>query len=132
MEDIDYSLLPEKLLNKYFPDLDKPKGETIIFMQRCKKYSRFSLANDRILVLSTKNLYLFDPQKHHTTCPIESLEFIIVSSMSKEFVLKFKDKDFRLNLIDREDFIAYLKMRFANLSPQKGLKYYSVPEKTLQ
>ena len=39
--------------------------------------------------------------------------------------------DLRLNLEDREDLLMYLKMRFANICPKKGLKFFGIPSAKL-
>jgi len=97
-----------------------------MFLAKCKKYNRFGISQDRIFVLSTTKVSLFSSRKCHTELRIADLRYIIQSMQSKEFVLQF-DCDLRLTLIDREDMLMYLKMRFANLCPNKGLKFFGIP-----
>ena len=59
MEDINYSLLPPELIKKHFPKNGEGKEESVVFMGKAKKYNRWGVSQDRILVLSTVCIYLF-------------------------------------------------------------------------
>lgn len=58
MDDIDYKLVPAKLLREVFSDFDNG-CDSIVFMQKAKKYNRYGLSQDRVLVLSSDSIYLF-------------------------------------------------------------------------
>ena len=118
MEDIDYSLLPSNLIAQIFPKNNVGKEESVVFMQKCKKYNRYGISQERIFVLSTNAAYLFSKNRVHTKVEMSKLKYIIKSMHSKEFMLQFTEGvDLRLSLEDREDLLMMVKMRFANICP---------------
>lgn len=132
MEDIDYNLVPSALLKQVFPDFEED-GDSIVFMQKCKKYNRYGLAQERVLVLSSDSIYLFSNKKVNTICDVRCLSYVIKCNMSKEFIMSFEDAEtLRLTLEDREDFLLIAKMRFVNLCPKKGLRIYGIPAQSLK
>ena len=80
MEDVNYSLIPDHLLKQHFPHLeDGGKGEAIFLIQRGKKFNRFGIPQDRVVVLSSSAVYLFSNKKVHTKVYIRDLKYIIIS-----------------------------------------------------
>ena len=73
MDDIDYSLLNPDLVKKYFPENNVGHAESIMFIQKCKKFNRYGISQDRIFVLSTTSVYLFSSRKLHTALKIVGL-----------------------------------------------------------
>lgn len=56
---MDSELVPQKVLDQMFPE-DNEYDETPMFIGKCKKISRWNIAQDRILVLSTHFSYLLN------------------------------------------------------------------------
>jgi hypothetical protein len=53
--------------------------------------------------------------------------------MSKEFILHFEGSEsMRVILEDREDLLLLLKMRFTNICPKRGLRFYGIPQPSLK
>lgn len=78
-------------------------------------------------MLSTTKVCLFSHKKKNTSCNLANLRFVVKSMMSKEFVLQFDaGESLRVTLEDREDLLDLLKMRFINICPKKGLKFYGI------
>ena len=133
MDDIDYSLLNADLVKKYFPQNNQGHAESIMFIQKCKKFNRYGISQERIFVLSTLGVYLFSSRRLHSMMKLGDLKYIVQSMQSKEFILQFDEGgDVRLNLEDREDLLMYVKMRFANINPNKGLKFFGIPNPSLK
>jgi hypothetical protein len=65
--------------------------------------------------------------------PISELKYYIKSTVSEELLLYFESGyDLRVIFEDREEMLSYVQMRFANLSPNKALQVFGVPEQTLK
>ena len=60
---------------------------------------------------------------------IKDIKYYIKSTLSNELLIFFDDEsDLRLILDEREEMLNYIKMRFANLAPNKNLPVYGVPQ----
>ena len=118
-----------------FPE-DNEYDETMMFQSKCKKISRWNLAQERILLLSTHFIYLLnDKYEIRKSQGISTLKYIVKSTNSLEILLYFTDEtDIRLQLEtdDKELYLQMLKLRFANLCPKVNLKVFGVPEESLK
>ena len=103
-----------------------------MFESKCKEISRFGLPKDRVLILSTHCIYILTIKEVHKKIQISELKYIIKSTVSNELLLYFdSDYDVRVRFEEREQMLSFLKMRFANLCPNKHLKVYGIPEDRL-
>lgn len=122
---IDYKLVTDSVLKQCFVNTSV---EHPLFIQKCKKYNRYNVAQDRVLMLSQQALYLVSSKKVHTKIFLQELHYVIKSQQSKEFILQFLGSiDVRINLMEREELLKLIKQHFAILSPGKGLRIYGIP-----
>lgn len=132
---MDVDLVPQKVLDTLFPE-ENEYDETMMFNSKCKKISRWNLAQDRILLLSTHFIYLLNEKYEiRKNQGISTLKYIVKSMTSNEILLYFTDEtDIRLQLddMDKDLFQQMLKLRFANLCPKVNLKVFGVPEESLK
>ena len=56
---VDSELVPQKVLDVLFPE-ENEYDETMMFQSKCKKISRWNIAQERILLLSTHFIYLLN------------------------------------------------------------------------
>lgn len=56
---MESDLVPQKVLDAMFPE-DNDYDETPMFIGKAKKISRWNIAQDRILILSTHFIYLLN------------------------------------------------------------------------
>lgn len=132
---VDYDLVPQKVIDTLFPE-ENEYDETMMMSCKCKKISRWNIAQERILILSTHFIYLLN-EKHEVrkNQGISTLKYIVKSMASLEILLYFTDEtDIRLqtDAADKELFLQMLKLRFANLCPKVNLKVFGVPEESLK
>lgn len=102
-------------------------------MSKCKKYNRYGISQERVFALGTSKIFLFGNKKIHTKCGLTDLIYVIKSMMSKEFIMHFDHgESVRIVLEDREDLLLLLKMRFMNVCPNKGLRFYGITNSSLK
>ena len=70
----DYKLVSDSILKQLFPNTSK---EQPLFIQKCKKYNRYNVAQDRVMILSKDALYLVSSKKVHTKIFLQELRYII-------------------------------------------------------
>ena len=64
---------------------------------------------------------------------LTGLDYVVKSMMSKEFILHFTEgEQLRVCLEGREDLLLLLKMRFTNICPKKGLRFYGIMQQSLK
>ena len=56
--DVDYSLVSDDLIKELFPKNNEGKNESVMYIGKCSKFSRYNMKQDRILILSTQGVYL--------------------------------------------------------------------------
>lgn len=69
--------------------MNKKGREILIFIEKCKKYNRYNMAQERILCLSTDSLYLISGKKIHSQVAITDLNYIVKAFQSLEMLLSF-------------------------------------------
>ena len=130
------NLLPQSLINQTFPKNNQKGGESVHLITNGKKYNRFGVPQDRVIVLSDLAFYLCSKTRVHTQMWIKDLVYLVKSTKSNEFLLVFKVKDenvdLRVSSDEREDILDFTKLRFAFLAPTRGLKVFGVPESSLK
>ena len=100
---------------------------------KCKRISSVGFRHDRILILSTHNLYMVGTKGATKKFPINELKYLVKSLTSYEVLLYFEQNyDTRFILDSRDELIAYLNLRFAQLCPKKHLRMYGAPEENLK
>ena len=128
-------LVPEALLQQMFPSAGKG-GEKFMFATQGQKISRYNIAQDRIIMLSSTTVYLLTEREARRSMPISHLKYIIRSLKSGEVLLYFADDtDFRLiipNADHRDEFFDTINMRFPALCPNVRLKLFGVPDASLK
>ena len=118
------------MLKQIFPNTSK---EQPIFIQKCKKYNRYNVAQERIIVLSKETIYLVSSKKVNTQLFLKELRYVIKAQQSKEFILQFLGSiDIRINVLEREECLKLIKNNFALLCPEKGLKIYGIQSPSLK
>ena len=113
--------------------------EPILFSEKIFKINRWSLKQERILVLTVRSVYIFRKKcRIYIVCLtnsialrkkllIEDLRSIVKSLTSNEFILHFPSFfDIRMQCERRDDFLNIIKLRFAHLNPKFTLKVYGV------
>ena len=58
MEDVDYSLVPAEVIQELFPKNNEGKNESVMYIGKCSKFSRYNMKQERILIVSTQGVYL--------------------------------------------------------------------------
>ena len=53
MEDVDYSLGPAEVVQELFPKNNEGKNESVMYIGKCSKFSRYNMKQERILIVST-------------------------------------------------------------------------------
>lgn len=90
-------------------------------------------------MLSEDYVYLLGKSKIHTKIGISELKFIIKCTKSSEIIAHFLNNiDIRMSFDSedpeeaRDDFLIFLKMRFANIVKNRTLRFYGVNEANLK
>jgi len=103
-----------------------------------QKINRWNLKNERILILTTRSIFLFRKKRNlglyhlielRKKLGIEMLTCVIKckATGSTEFILHAPDHfDLRVQTDRREAFIDLLKLRFAHMKPDVTLKVFGV------
>lgn len=127
---LDYKLVSDSILKQVFPDTSKDQP---VFIQKCKKYNRYNVAQDRVFILSKDTIYLVSAKKVHTQLFVKELRYVIKAQLSKEFILQFLGSiDIRINLLEREESLRLIKQIFAAQCPEKGLRVYGIQQPSLK
>jgi len=85
---------------------------------KCKKISRVGFRHDRVVILSTHNIFMVSSKGASKILPIIELKYIVKSLVSNELLLYFDQSyDIRMILESRIDFLALINLRFALLCP---------------
>lgn len=116
--------------------------EPILFSEKIYKINRWSLKQERVLVLTVKSVYIFRKKciNFRLVIMLKSLKLelrkklligdlgcIVRSLHSNEFIMHFpKFFDLRVQCERREDFLNLVKLRFAHLQPNVTLKIYGI------
>jgi hypothetical protein len=125
-------LLSDAVVNEMFPE-GNTLDESPLLICKCKKISRWGIAQDRLAILCTHYVYLMSYKAVRKKVPIADLKYIVRSTQSKEVLLYFHDEfDIRMITEDRDNFLSLLKLRFAHFCPQKTLKVYGIPKESLK
>jgi|APSaa5957512535_1039671.scaffolds.fasta_scaffold1050412_1 hypothetical protein len=61
--DVDYSLVPTDLIDELFPKNNKGKNESVVYISKCSKFSRYNMKQDRVIIQSTQAIYLLTGRK---------------------------------------------------------------------
>ena len=115
--------------------------EPILFSGKIFKINRWSLKQERILVLTVRSVYVFRkkciPHPHYSCLPIELRKKLLIEDLgcviksivphSTEFILHFPNFfDLRIQSDRRESFLDLIKLRFAHLQPSTTLRIYGI------
>ena len=105
-----------------------------MFTDNVIKVNSFNLKQDRVLILTTLNVYNFKKKQLKRKIPINSVLAITKNTKNdKEFVLHVPTQyDYRFYADNRDEFLDLLKLRFANLVPQKTLRVFGIGASTLK
>lgn len=132
------ALVSEAMQKALFPKADQG-GESMMYETKVKKFNRYNISQDRILVLSKEFLYLLGSSKIHTKIGIGELSYIIKCLQSSEIVLFFVNNiDIRMSFMgddpeeEREMFLSFLKARFVAIVQNRTLKFYGINEPNLK
>ena len=135
MDDLNYSLVNTAIITQIFPKNNKG-GETVIYIDKCKKFSRHNLGQERIFLMSTAAIYLVTKAKVHSKFLIVDLRYIIEALQSNEFILHFSNEkenvDIRIQMDKKVEMVDLLKMRFVNMCRERTLRVYGIPGKNLK
>ena len=124
--------LSDAVIKEIFPE-GNSLGEKPLLTIKCKKISRWGIAQDRIAILSTHCVYLLSNKDVRKKVPIADCKYIIKSMTSKEVLLYFNDElDMRLISEERDAFLTELKKTFAHFCPTRTLKVYGIPKESLK
>ena len=106
------------------------EDELVMYSDKCHKINTLGLKQERILVLTTKNVYNLKKKKVRRKIKITDVGALIVSSKNdQDFVLHVPNEyDYRYQVETRKEFVDILQLRFANLDKENTLKIYSVTE----
>ena len=122
-------LIPAGELNKIIPE-DNELGEMDLMMAKCKKISSWGIKQDRILLLSTHQIYVlktnFEIRKQ---VAIAELRYMIKCGKSNEVLLYFNGHfDFRLVVEQKDEMFDLIKLRFPQFCPTIPLKMFIVDD----
>ncbi len=132
MDGYNQQVIPDSVLLKIIPENNK-LDEEILLVQACKKVSRWGINQNRQVILSTHFIYLIDKTVRKQKISINELKYIVKSKKNDQFILYFlNEQDLCLVVKNKDEFINYLKLRFANFCPNTHLKVYGVPEDNLK
>jgi hypothetical protein len=130
MEDVNYNLVKESTIKELFPSNDMKQGESVMSINKGKKFGRKGYAIPRTIIMSTHGVYLLEDKSDilKSKFYFHELVAIIKALQSNQFVLKFDTKnDVRMVTLERDDMIFFIINRFANRCPDLSLKVYGIP-----
>ena len=108
-------------------------NEKIYYSDFISKISRFGLHQDRIILLTDKNLYYMKNKSIHLKIPYEEILGVTLSKSSNEFILHVKkeEQDFYLTSKNRNLVISQISKLY-NLNTKKNLKLCEVDQKNIK
>ena len=132
MDGHNQKLLPDSVMQELFPE-DNELDEESVFVAKCKKMSAWGIGAERVIILSTHCIYLLSSKELRQKMEIKKLDFYIKSVTSKEFILYDNTgKDNRLSFDERDQFLDFLRMRYAALEKKRTLKVYGINNDSLK
>ena len=119
--DIDGSKDYEKLFEE---------DEVIMYSDKHQKVNKLGRKQEKILVLTTTNIYILKKKKVYRKIKIVNVGAVILSSKNDtDFVVHIpKEYDSKFRVDSRKEFVDLLQLRFANLDKENTLKIYAVLE----
>ena len=131
METVDDSFIMDRLDmqgNKAYEKFIDFNNEPVSFSDTAIKINMWGIKQERILLMTTNNIFNFKKKTMKRKIPIEKIGAIIISTKnSKEIVLHVPSEyDYRYQISDREIFIKLLKREFVKRRPTGHLRYYVV------
>jgi hypothetical protein len=125
--------------------ITKMYDRDLVYAEKCKKYNRFNIQQDRVIVLSERFFYLTSPKKIHSKMLISELIYSIKAisnnhSSTKEIILCYTSDqeggivDIRMSVCNCDSFFQQLKHLYAKqmqVEKLKGFRIYGVPSSNL-
>ena len=114
--------------NKNYEKFIDFNNEPVTFSDTAIKINMWGIKQERILLMTTKNIFNFKRKSMKRKIAIEKIGGIIISTKnSKELVLHVPSEyDYRYQINDREIFVKLLKREFVKRRPNGHLRYYVV------
>jgi serum/glucocorticoid-regulated kinase 2 len=114
--------------NKDYEKFIDFNNEPVVFSDTAIKINMWGIKQERILLMTTNNIFNFKKKTMKRKIAIEKIGAIIISTKnSKELVLHVPSEyDYRYQINDREIFIRLLKREFVKRRPNGHLRYYCV------
>ena len=110
--------------------------DPIMYSNKITKLSRYNFKQSRVFIITADYIYIFSGKKLNRRHKIGNLVAIIMSEGNAEFVLHFPAaKDLRitgLEVSDREEIIAMIKLRYMIKQPKTTLMIFCVPGESLK
>ena len=108
-------------------------NEKIYYSDFISKISRFGLNQDRIILLTDKNLYYMKNKSINLTIPYEEILGITLSKTTNEFILHIKkeEQDFYLTSKNRNLAISQISKLYNSIT-KKNLKLCEVDQKNIK
>ena len=108
-------------------------NEKIYYSDFISKISRFGLNQDRIILLTDKNLYYMKNKSINLTIPYEEILGITLSKTTNEFILHIKkeEQDFYLTSKNRNLAISQISKLYNSIT-KKNLKLCEVDQKDIK
>lgn len=112
--------------NKAYEKYIDFNNEPVVFSDTAIKINMWGIKQERILLMTSHNIFNFKKKTMKRKIAIEKIGAIIVSTKnSKELVLHVPSEyDYRYQVSDREVFIKLLKREFLKRRPNGHLRYY--------
>jgi hypothetical protein len=112
--------------NKAYEKYIDFQNEPVVFSDTAIKINMWGIKQERILLMTSNNIFNFKKKTMKRKIAIEKIGAIIVSTKnSKELVLHVPSEyDYRYQVSDREVFIKLLKREFIKRRPNGHLRYY--------
>lgn len=129
MEAVDSDFTSDTLQmqgNKGYEKFIDFTNEPVVFSDSAIKINMWGIKQERILLMTSNNIFNFKKKTMKRKIPIEKIGAIIISTKnSKELVLHVPSEyDYRYQINDREIFIKLLKREFIKRRPNGHLRYY--------
>lgn len=127
---MEVELVSDAMMQEIIPD-DNDLGEQEMFTSKVKKISSWGIKQDRVLILSTHQIYVLKAGGEvRKRIPIAEVRYIIKAELSNEILIYFAGHyDLRLILDDRDSFLDLLLMRFPIFCPKIRMKYFIISGK---
>ena len=126
---MESALIPQDELNEIIPE-DNILDEVHLFSTKVRKISSWGYKHDRILMLSTHQIYQltmeFEVRKQ---VPIADLRYVIKCAKSDEILLYFNGHfTYRLLVPQYEEFLELVKIQFPQYCPTTSLKVFVIDD----